>query len=121
MSEGQQGKGKKKKKENNGWKLAARAGDLGMIDHRKQWAKNKTKLPFVMPPTEDDVYLSSDSDKEDEGRGHKSPAAQGQARKYAIPVKSAFSPGKIDSGAVLLDSPSVKTRKVSNQMSPSDE
>jgi len=46
----------------NGWKLASRT-EFGYIDKNSQWAKNKTVRPFIVPPTENDVYLS-DSDDE---------------------------------------------------------
>lgn len=44
----------------NGWKLAART-EFGFIDGSKQWAINKVARPFVIPPTEEDVYLSDHS------------------------------------------------------------
>lgn len=47
----------------NGWKLAKRS-ELGFIDKNTQWAKNKVTRPFIVPPTEVEVYLSdSDSEK----------------------------------------------------------
>jgi hypothetical protein len=51
-----------KKSKPNGWKLASRT-EFGYIDKNSQWAKNKTVRPFIVPPSEDEVYLS-DSDEE---------------------------------------------------------
>ena len=50
----------------NGWKLAKRAGALGFIDDTSQWAVNKVSRPFIVPPTEEEIYLSSD---EEDGAG----------------------------------------------------
>lgn len=45
----------------NGWKLASRT-EFGYIDRSSQWAKNKIARPFIVPPTQDEIYLSDDSD-----------------------------------------------------------
>ncbi len=50
----------------NGWKLAVRAGNLGYINQDSQWAKNKIARPFIVPPTEDDVYYSDPEEDEEE-------------------------------------------------------
>jgi hypothetical protein len=47
----------------NGWKLAKRAGSLGFVDGGTQWAKNKLARPFMVPPTEDEVYLSDEEEE----------------------------------------------------------
>lgn len=52
----------------NGWKLAART-EFGFIDRNTQWAKNKVARPFVIPPTEEDVYLSDGSHDDLESLG----------------------------------------------------
>lgn len=51
-----------KKSKPNGWKLASRT-EFGYIDQNSQWAKNKTVRPFIVPPTEDEVYLSDEDDE----------------------------------------------------------
>ena len=45
----------------NGWKLATRT-EFGFINRDSVWAKNKVASPFIVPPTEQDVYLSDNSD-----------------------------------------------------------
>lgn len=52
------------KESENGWKLKQRADNMGIIDREGAWAQRKMKLPFIVPPTQEDVYLSSDSDEE---------------------------------------------------------
>ena len=49
----------------NGWKLATRT-EFGYIDKNSTWAKVKTERPFLVPPTEEDVYLSDDDDDDDD-------------------------------------------------------
>jgi hypothetical protein len=49
----------------NGWKLASRT-EFGYIDKSSQWARNKVARPFIVPPTQDEVYLSDVSDLDEE-------------------------------------------------------
>lgn len=58
----------------NGWKLKDRAENMGIIDREGAWAQRKVKLPFIVPPTEEDVYLSSDSDNEERKTASRSPS-----------------------------------------------
>ena len=53
----------------NGWKLATRAGSLGFVDPDTQWAKNKITRPFIVPPTEEDVYYSDPEEDQEEKDG----------------------------------------------------
>ena len=50
----------------NGWKLATRAGNMGFVNPDTQWAKNKVARPFVVPPTEEDVYFSDPDENQEE-------------------------------------------------------
>jgi hypothetical protein len=50
----------------NGWKLASRT-EFGYIDKNSQWARNKVARPFIVPPTQEDVYLSDGSDSDNVG------------------------------------------------------
>lgn len=52
----------------NGWKLARRAGNLGFVDDNTQWAKNKVTRPFIVPPTEDEIHMSSDEEEGEDSR-----------------------------------------------------
>ena len=47
---------------------------MGIIDREGAWAQRKVKLPFIVPPTEEDVYLSSDSDNEERKTASRSPS-----------------------------------------------
>ena len=73
----------------NGWKLATRT-EFGFINKDSVWAKNKVTSAFIVPPTEQEVYLSdnSDDDMMIELSPAPSPVKGNSTTRNALPAKS---------------------------------